>query len=530
MPWINLGAPFLARSLREKWGFSTQRSHKARPERSTAPAVTVHPELVEEPALSEAEESRSPRRNRLNSSAVLPLVLVAILLSSAAPEKHLSIFSTAANYSVTLLQGDNRDYAGLLELLEPLGKVSARADGPRWRVRYNNVAADFQAGKNRARIQGRDIDLSAPFLLENGRGLVPVSSLSALLPRILGGPVTLHEASGRLFIGNIATHFTASLAGDNPPRLVFIFTSPVSPSVATEPGTLRMTFTREPVVAPASPLLTFGSKMTPSATYSEGNGVAVITVNTTAPVIATFSNGGRTVTISPTSTAAQTSPPTTAPQTPPSTAPAPATTPQQPPAPARHYFAVVDAAHGGGDKGEALSSTLAEKDITIALAQSLRQELESRGIPTLLLRASDANFTLDQRASSANASHAAIYIALHAASSGRGVRIYTALLPYGEDDRGPFASWTTAQRPSLPLSQTAASAVVAELQRRQVPVRNLSAPLRPLNNIAVPALAVEVAPQGSDARQLTAPDYEQLITSAVATAVAASRNQLGATP
>ena len=488
MPWINLGAPFLARSLREKWGFSREQNRNV---------------------------------------AVLLLLLVA-LLSRAAPEKHLSVFSTAANYSVTLAQRDNRDYVGLLELLEPLGTVSARSDGPRWRVRYNNVAADFQAGKTGARIQGRDIDLSAKFLLENGRGLIPVASLSALLPRILGGPVTIHEASGRLFIGSVATHFTASLASDNPQRLVFNFTSPVSPSVSTEPGTLRMTFTREPVVAPASTTLTFGRKTTPSASYSESNGAAVITVTTSAPVIASFSNGGRTVTISPTSASAQPSTPAAAPGAPPTPPSTPASVPQ--PAPARHYFAVVDAAHGGDDKGEALSSTLAEKDITIALAQSLRQELESRGISTLLLRDSDANLTLDQRASSANASRAAIYIALHVASSGRGVRIYTAMLPYGDDDRGPFASWTTAQRPSLPLSQIAAIAAAAELQRRQIPVRNLSAPLRPLNNISAPAFAVEIAPQGSDPRQLTAPDYQQLITSAVATAVAATRNQLGATP
>src|SRR4029077_19704865 len=125
---------------------------------------------------------------------------------------------------------------------------------------------------------------------------------------------------------------------------------------------------------------------------------------------------------------------------------------------------------------------------------------------------------------------AAIYVALHAASSGHGVRVYTALLPYGGDDRGPFSSWTTAQHASLPLSQTVATAVAAELQRRQVPVRNLLAPLRPLNNITAPALAVEIAPQGSDARQLTAPDYQQLVTSAVATAIAATRNQLGGAP
>jgi N-acetylmuramoyl-L-alanine amidase len=175
-----------------------------------------------------------------------------------------------------------------------------------------------------------------------------------------------------------------------------------------------------------------------------------------------------------------------------------------------------------------LSNTLLEKDVTVALARSLRQELESRGITTLVLRDSDANVPLDQRATFANEDHAAIYIALHAASSGHGVRVYTALLPYGEDDHGPFRSWTTAQHGAHPLSQTAASAVAGELQRRQIPVRTLTAPLRPLNNLTGAAIAVEVAPQGADVSQLTAPDYQQLITSAVATAIAANRDQFGA--
>jgi hypothetical protein len=71
---------------------------------------------------------------------------------------------------------------------------------------------------------------------------------------------------------------------------------------------------------------------------------------------------------------------------------------------------------------------------------------------------------------------------------------------------------------------------VSELQKRQVPVRDLVAPLRPLNNITGPGIAVEIAPQGSDVSQLTAPDYQQLVTSAVATAIAANRDQLGAAP
>lgn len=479
-------APFLARFFREKWGF------------------------------------------------LLVAISIPFLLVQAAPEKHLSVYSVAANYSLPLTQRDGRDYVGLLEILEPLGKVSAKLQGQRWRLRYNNVQGDFQAGKTRVKVQGREAELTARFLIENNRGLVPVSSLNSLLPRILGGPVTFHEDAGRLFIGSVATHFTASLASESPPRLVFHFSAPVNPSVATEPGSLRMTFSHEPVVAPASPTLTFGNKSIPSASYSENNGSAIVTVATTIPVIATFSPDGRTVTIAPPSptgqnapAAASNAPQTSAPAASPTQASTPSVSGPQIP---RRYFALVDASHGGDDHGETLSGVLLEKDVTVALARSLRQELESRGITTFVLRDSDANLSLDQRAAFANADHAAIYIAVHAASMGHGVRIFSAMLPYGDDDQGPFRSWTTAQHGSLALSRATAAAVAAEMQKRQIPVRTLSAPLRPLNNVVGAAIAVEVAPQGSDVSQLSAPDYQQLITSAVATAIAATHDQLGGAP
>lgn len=472
---------------------------------------------------------RSPSRAVRLLLAFSSGLFFAIFLSGAAPEKHLSVYSVAADYSLPLLARNGRDYVGLLELLEPLGPVNARSDGDHWRLSYNRLQAEFTVGKARVHIQGRDADLSASFVMENGRGFIPVSSISTILPRFLGGPVTLHEDAGRLFIGSVATHFTASLAGENPPRLVFNFTSPVSPSVSTEPGSLRMTFSREPLVAPASSLLTFGSRVIPSATYSEGNGAAVITVNSTAPVIASFSNEGRTVTISASSSAAQKAAPANSPA---------AVSPGSPPAAgapqaARKIFAIIDAAHGGDDRGEALSTTLMEKDVTLALARSLRQELESRGISTLMLRDGDVNLTQDQRAGMANSTHAAVYVVLHASSSGNGVRVYTAMLPYetaAGDDRGSFRAWTIAQHAYLPMSQLAVTSVAAEMQRRQIPVRTLLAPQRPLNNITTAAVAVEVAPHGSDVAQLTAPDYQQLVTSAVATAIAAVRDRLGAVP
>ncbi len=451
------------------------------------------------------------------------------LFSAAAPEKHLSVYSTAANYALPITQRQGHDYVGLLELLEPLGAVSAKSDGPRWRLHYNNILGEFTVDKNYARVQGRDADLSGKFLMENGRGLVPLASLNSLLPRFLGGPATLREDSERLFIGNIATHFTASVAPEDSSHLVFRFTAPVNPSVATESGKLRMTFTREPVTGPASPTLTFASKTIPSATYSESNGAVQITVATTLPLLASFSPDGRTITLVPAKSqpVAIASPKPVAP-TPPSNSQSQSVTQSSVP---RRYFAIVDASHGGTDRGEALSPTLAEKDVTLAFARRLRQELESRGISTLVLRDSDANLSLDDRAFFANTTHAAVYIALHAASSGHGVRLYTALLPYSDtDDRGPFRSWPVAQASSIPMSQTMAASVAAELRRDQISVRILTAPLRPLNNLVTAAIAVEVAPPASEVSTLTAPDYQQLIAGAVANGIVAIRSQLGAVP
>src|SRR5580704_10968351 len=173
------------------------------------------------------------RRWRSGGAAAGTLLLfVGLLASGAVPEKHLAVYSTAANYSLPIVQRQGHEYVGLLELLDPLGKVSAKSEPIRWRLHYNNILGDFYAGKSHAHVQARDVDLCGKFLLENGRGLVPVACLDSILARFLGGPATLHAESGRLFIGSVATHFTATVSPDDPSHLVFHFTAPVNPSVA----------------------------------------------------------------------------------------------------------------------------------------------------------------------------------------------------------------------------------------------------------------------------------------------------------
>ena len=452
------------------------------------------------------------------------LLASALLLYSSPEEKRISIYSNAANYALPVLERNGTDYVGLLEVFEPLGSVNAKATGPRWKFRYYDVESEFTSGKIRARVRGSDFDLPANFLLENGRGLVPLSCLGTLLPRILGGPVIFNQNSRRLLIGNVAVHFTAQVSKTTPPKLVMNFTAPVNPMIATEPGKLRMVFSREALVAPGSQALTFDSTTIPSASFQESNGAAEVVITASVPLLASFSNDGRTITIAPppqASTAAQ--PPST-----PATSAVPAAPATTAPSVARRYFAVVDPSHGGDERGASLTDQLAEKDVTLAFARRLRQELEARGLATLLLRDSDTTLSLDQRASLTNSAHPAIYICVHAGSQGNGVRVYTALVPPGAENHGPFLGWDAAQSFFQPMSRAAGISLVRELQSKQISARTLVAPLRPLNNITTASLAMEVTPPSDDASELNSPTYQQLIAGAVAAGVADVRDKLEA--
>jgi N-acetylmuramoyl-L-alanine amidase len=468
-------------------------------------------------------------------------ILLAIVtpLSAAltsADDKHISVYSPVAIYTLLVLDREGREYVGLLELLEPLGRVRTESEGRRWRLRYNAVDAEFVAGKTRARIGGRDFDFIAPFLLENSRGLVPVSSLSGFLPRFLGTPVNFRESAHRLFVGDVGIQISFQLDASNPPRLALNFSAPVNPTLSTEPGKLRMVFKRDPVVSPGSQSISFDNQIITHASYSENNGNAELEVAANEPLLASFSNDRRTIILS------------AVPQTP-STPNVVGTGPQNPAqAPpvsgpganivsgnaninaninVHRTLAVVDPAHGGEERGAALTDKLAEKDVTLGFARLLRHELEIRGFAVALLRDGDTTSTLDQRAAAANVARAGIYISLHAVAQGSGARVYTALLPVEGTSKGIFHAWNAAQAPSLPVSRIVSAAIVAEMQKREFPAQGSSASLRPLNNVFMPAVAVELAPGANGVADLTSANYQQRAASAIANAVASVRDRLG---
>jgi N-acetylmuramoyl-L-alanine amidase len=145
---------------------------------------------------------------------------------------------------------------------------------------------------------------------------------------------------------------------------------------------------------------------------------------------------------------------------------------------------------------------------------------------TLLLRDTDTALSLDQRASATNATHPAIYVCLHAASQGTGVRLYSALMPVGSEGRGVFLDWDTAQAAFASNSQLAQSSLASEFQKKQIPVRSLSASLRPLNNITAAAVAIEVAPPAAEISALNSADYQQSVAEAITNGILAMRDKL----
>jgi N-acetylmuramoyl-L-alanine amidase len=173
--------------------------------------------------------------------------------------------------------------------------------------------------------------------------------------------------------------------------------------------------------------------------------------------------------------------------------------------PANRSVILLDAAHGGTDPGADLGNKVAEKDVTLAVAAKLRATLAAQGFTVVLTRDSDAAaaITAEQRAETANRSHALACLSLHATRSGSGVHIYTsALQPMAEaPDTGtsvPFIAtrWESAQEGFVARSTQLAAGLKSAIADATLPADVRMTTIPPLDNLMCPAVAVEFAPLG----------------------------------
>ncbi len=442
----------------------------------------------------------------------------------------LTVYSSQTTYSIPVLSVNGQPYVGLVDALEPLGSIDARPDGKKYKLRFtppggHAVEAQFNEGKDKAKVLGENYKLPSNFVVQNGRGYVPLTSLPGILTKLLAKPIQLHAAGRRLFIGDVAIPFTLELDKSNPRKLILSFPAPVNPTIATEPGHMRFTFRREPVISGGQDTFKFDDPVITGASFSEQDGLAELDVMATAPLLANFADGGKTIIV-----AAAPAPPPTTPAaplpTPQPQAPSASATAQPKPPSTPRFLVIIDPAHGGNDSGAAITPNLVEKDVVLALARRVQRELTSRGIVTAMLRNSDVAITLDQRAVTTNAARPALYISLHAANTGRGVHVFTSLLPAANLSRMDFLPWDTAQAAFLDLSGVTAGSVAAELENRKLPYNTLVAPLRPMNNVAAPAIAIEIAPPDEQVENIASAPYQEQVAQSIVAGVAAVRSKL----
>ena len=154
----------------------------------------------------------------------------------------------------------------------------------------------------------------------------------------------------------------------------------------------------------------------------------------------------------------------------------------------------------------------------------LRSTLSAHGITVITTRESDTNPTADARAAAANRAHASACLVLHATTSGTGVHLYTSSLPAAPQvEAGSLRPWATAQAGFLTQSLKLSSDVSEALGHAGVPVTLGSVSMRPIDNMACPAVILEVAPllprRGKSGAPITDADYQTRLVNALSGAM-----------
>jgi N-acetylmuramoyl-L-alanine amidase len=455
----------------------------------------------------------------------------AIAISGVAPEQQLTVYTPQTSYSVPVVDRGGNAYIAVADLLSPLGVQPPRLKNKEWRIEFNKIDVRLAEGRDKATIRGQQADLGGKVLVESGRVLVPLDASLPLLTRLLNTAVSFHRPARRIFVGNTLTRFTAEFKNGDTPSLILSFTQSVTRldmnhdeeqgALFTHTNRTTLVFRKDPVVSDVTKQQ-FGDGPIQSLTFAEENGTASLTITGNAPLTVTRSDDGKTLTLQAKAPLARATPLPDQ-QNPPASAPGPKHTSE--------FFVMIDPSHGGSDKGAGFGGNLVEKDITLRLARELREELEERGIAARLLRDSDIDVGLERRAEVSNEQHAGIYVAIHAGRPGKGVRVYTPLLADPQRSATErFLPWESAQSGALSRSQAAAQAVTEELRKKGLSVSSLGMPVRPLNNIVAPAIAVELIPDTEAPQSMESQKRQTTVAAAIASGIAQVRNQMGVRP
>jgi N-acetylmuramoyl-L-alanine amidase len=185
------------------------------------------------------------------------------------------------------------------------------------------------------------------------------------------------------------------------------------------------------------------------------------------------------------------------------------------------FLVAIDAAHGGNDIGARIESGVPEKDVTLGLAGRLRSTLRARGVDVVMTRTADVNPATVNRAETANHAQASACLTIHATATGSGVHLFTSSLTAAANDR--FLPWATAQAAYVTQSMKLESEIDTALAHAAIPVTLGKASVAPMDAVACPEVAMELAPlvagHVTSAKALTDVSYQKKVVDAVAAAL-----------
>lgn len=167
---------------------------------------------------------------------------------------------------------------------------------------------------------------------------------------------------------------------------------------------------------------------------------------------------------------------------------------------------VVDAGHGGHDRGTYSSRLILEKEAALDIAQRLNKRLRSAGLNTVMVRNGDNFVDLDERVRISNRNSGAVFVSVHLNESRP-----------RPDIHGVETYYYSAA--SLPLARKILTSV------GQVPGQNAravkTARFRVLRNNRNPAVLVECGylSNRAEAARFNSAGYRQKIADAIAAAI-----------
>ena len=209
---------------------------------------------------------------------------------------------------------------------------------------------------------------------------------------------------------------------------------------------------------------------------------------------------------------------------------------------------IVDAGHGGGNLGTSSADGVHEKDVTLDIAERVRQLIVQRGFEAVMTRTADETRSLRERAATANRGHGDIFVSIHLnslrPSSARGIETYY-LGPGGSPEFDAIAAaenrhsgyslsdirsllekiYTDARRnESRRLAESVQRALVLSLRKTSPAITDLGvkkAPFVVLVATEMPAIVAEVSSLSNedDARRLNTAEYRQTIAEALVSGI-----------